>query len=276
VTRPAAEIEIDLAVSAAENPPMKHVVLSLLAVAVTSLACLAPRDAAAGPPSGAYQVTVSGSQEIFLPSGSIHDCASNPNGSVGVCFDVDFAADELGAFGGGGTVDVSGIASGTLTATATGRVVGTVEKPRASVSLRFSGGIDALGYPGTGRGVIALGCQRDPLNPPLLACKGRIGVCGSVRGLGSACVGAPIATSIGAEGGPWTLTLDLATDPKNRVTGLAEVTLATGQSIDFDVVGTYNARGDFSLTRFSPDAGTGLLRFKLGGQVGSVDLSTLP
>jgi hypothetical protein len=267
---------------------MKRFVSGLAAVGV--VACLAPLGARAAAPSGPYEVTVGGAQQVSLPYGAIHTCVSGRD--ISVCFDVDYAANQVGDIGGGGSLTLGGIADGTLPVTASGKASGTTISPKTKVLLKFGGAIEALGMPGTGKGTIAFSCQTIGMYVGVQSCKGRVHLCGRVPGLGSECASAPISPDVLAYSGPWTLTLDLATDAMNAVTGSAEVTLSTAQTLDFEVAGKYNPKKDvsslkflgtglaekaqLSLKNFSPAANTGVLKFKLGGEKGSVDLSTLP
>lgn len=260
------------------------------------LACLAALPAAAAPPNGTSQIVISGPGQIFVPAGHIHSFVQGSTlvGDFTLTGETDVAGDIAGAIGGSGLLDVDGIAVATgVPITVSGKVSGRVDRPKAKITTAFEGELSVLGFSGSGKGSLKLSCAHDDaLGLEVLPCRGKIKFCGGARGVGHACAGAPFATSIPAAGGDWTLSLELATDASNRVTGDAVVELGNGTLADFTVTGKYSPKTDTSslkltgvgpaakakvaLTRFAADGSAGLLKFKLAGQSGRVDLSTLP
>jgi len=266
---------------------------------------LAALPAFAAPPNGPSMITVSGPAQIFVPAGlmTFVAAAETPAGEVVLEGAANLAADMTGAFPSVvvnvgstnfGAVNLEGIAGGHVPAVVTGKVSGRSDAPKLRLTTAFGGPISVLGFPGSGNGSIKLSCARnDVSDPTVLACSGQIHFCGGAAGVGHACAGGHVTTSVPAAGGDWTLSLNLTTDESNKVTGTAMATLGDGHSTGgFDVTGKYNPKTDtsnlkfvgfddatkdkLSLSHFAADGSAGILKFKLVGQTGTVDLSTLP
>jgi hypothetical protein len=267
-------------------------------------ACLLAFPAAAAPPNGKSTITVSGPAQIFVPAGIITfgAVAQTPVGVVTLEGAANLHADIAGAFpsvvvnvgsANFGAVDVGGITNAQVPALVTGKISGHPDAPKLHLTTVFGGAISVLGSPGSGKGSIKLSCARDS-DPTSLTCSGRIHFCGGAAGVGHACAGGPVQTTVPTPGGDWTLSLDLATDESNKVTGSAMVLLGDGvTSANFEVRGKYNPKTDtsnlefaditdvpakakVSLSRFAADGSAGILKFKLVGQSGTVDLSMAP
>lgn len=249
--------------------------------------------ASAGPPAGAIPtIVVGGPSSIFLPVGHSEQCDSI-SGLTG-CVIVDTVADGIGRITGAGVFELSGIASAELPLELVGTTTGTVEKPKAKLVFTFAGPVDIQGIPGAGDGSGSLKCAEDTFSPGVFDCDAHVKFCLGVPGLvRRRCASGSFPNLVlEGDGGPFELDLTLATDASNNVTGAGQVTLETGQLLDYVVSGKYSPKTDvstlkftgmglakkatLSLKKFSTDTGAGLLKFKLGGQKGSVDLSTLP
>jgi len=264
--------------------------------AIAALACLASRSASAAPPAGHVDLTITTPNQIFELDDHLHIPFSGSQ--VAITFEVTVFSDALGAVQGtgDGIVAVTGAAGGAMPVTPGGRMSGTPLRPRAQVALPFGGPIALLGVIGTGGGTLKLSClPSETLGLAAFDCSGRARFCAAAKGVGRACASAPTTVTIATVGGDWTIGLELATDDGGAVTGSAHVTLASTDMLDFEVSGKYSAKTDssalkftgigdaakakLSLKGFAPDTGSGgrgLLKFKIAGQTGSVDLSVPP
>jgi len=252
---------------------------------------LGSSSAGAAPPNGTYSVEVTGEQEIFLPDALfMQDVAGG--GLVGhmlAATDVD----AVGRVTGLGTIDVGGLATGHGSLVATGQVGGRARATLAKLQFQTHVPLDILGVAGDADLTWKLRCRKVEDFPNQWACPGKIRVCIGGQGVRTRCVGGPFGAFFFGVGGPWTAAFDLSTDSDGIVTGSALVTLATGQEIELTALGKYSPKSDSSkisfhaappfeparlaLKRFTVGAKpTGTMTFKLGGQTGSVDLSTLP
>jgi hypothetical protein len=271
---------------------MRQVLVSPASNALAVVVAMSPFGALAAPPNGSFEIAVAGSQQVLLPYGTFRGCTTDPD--VVLCFEVPLFSDSAGTVSGNGAVQLTGIADGALGVTAEGKLTGRASQPKMQGTMRFAGDFRALGDFGTGKGSIKFSCSASDLSVYPALCKARLAFCGRVPGRGRLCrtKSGPIPIFNGSNGGDWTLTLDLVTDDAREVTGTAEVTLPGGQPLDFLVTGKYDAKNDvsnlkfegiglaeraqLSLKKFSPEAHVGRLKFKIAGQTGSVDLSTLP
>jgi hypothetical protein len=268
----------------------------LAAAGLASLLCVGSRQVAAAPPNGTSTATISGANQIFVSSAHFHTSFSGAQ--IGLVFDADFSTDVANVTGtilGWGTLGVSGVAEGVVPIAAVGKIGGSPLHPKEALSLTFSGPIQLLGDSGFGSGAMKVRCSAsETLGPQQLECAGKVKFCATDPGFGHACASAPTNTVLNTVGGDWDVELELATDAGNAVTGHATVTLASANVLEYDVTGRYNPKTDRStlkfvgaglaaqtrlaLKGFAPDAGgglAGLLKFKIAGQSGVADLSTV-
>jgi hypothetical protein len=272
---------------------MNHSTRLRSAGAAAVLSLLFALEVSAAPPSGSVPaIVVGGPASVFLPVGHSEQCDSI-SGLTG-CLSIDTVADGAGGVTGSGMLTLSDLIDAELPLQLVGQTTGTVEKPKSKLNFQFAGPIDVAGITGAADGSGSLKCAGDPLTPGLFNCDAHIKFCLAVPGVvRRRCVsGAFPDLAVQGDGGPFELDLTLATDAKNKVSGSGRVTLKTGQQLDYVVSGKYSPKIDasslkltgtglakkatVSLKKFTADAAAGLLKFKLGGQKGSADLSTLP
>jgi len=266
-------------------------------------ACLVALPAAAGPPNGKSTLTISGAGQVFVPQSDIqmHRPADTPAGTLEMDGEFVVTPDIAGMFAtnsfdiiNAGTLTLGGVATGSIPMDVTGKTSGRVGAPRVRLTAAFAGPINVLGVAGSAKGSIQFFCAPDEHGgSPTMPCVGHIHFCGGAPGVGHTCGGGSFESSIAAPGGDWTLSLALETDASNRVTGGAKVVLGDDATAgSFNVSGNYNPKTDtsnlkftglneaakarLSLTRFAADGSAGILKFKLDGQTGTVDLSKLP
>src|SRR5262249_4094538 len=141
-----------------------------------------------------------------------------------------------------GVMSVGGIASANVPFLVTGKISGTSDAPKVKLAMTFAGEISVLGFAGSGKGSIKMSCAPDDFSVPTgQSCAGRLHFCGGAAGVGHACAGGPFDSALPASGGDWTLSLELATDESNQVTGSAVVTLGDDNATtgSFTVTGKY-------------------------------------
>ena len=217
---------------------------SALSLSLLCAAALLASAARAEMPAGAYTISILGDNALVFPSGTIENqCESTPDGLA--CASSDVHTDASGAVSGTGTLTLTG---GDVTLdlglALEGQISGTTVKPKTVVGFTAEGDGSYQGIPLTVTGGGRLKCAIDPTVADQLFCKGRAKLCVYMSGEKLGCTGLPFATSFAFERTPFDISLDLATDPKNGVTGDAQVLINAAPAFDYTAKGKYKPKTD--------------------------------
>ena len=261
----------------------------LLSALVSGLTLALALPVHAEPPTGSYVIDVGGDQSILLPT-EIEDSACETADGVTVCIDGAIATDGSGAVTGSALMELSGDIEGELEATLAGSVRGSRNKTKVRLAMDMSGEASSGGITLDFEGKARFKCV-DTTGAGSFLCRGRIKLCAFDAGKRIGCESERLDLELTDGGGPWQLRLlNLSTATSGAVTGNAEVTLATGQILTYDVSGKYSSRKDtaklrlvgtgdaarsklaFSKAVFEGSAVTdGKLAYRIAGQKGKVD-----
>jgi hypothetical protein len=255
---------------------------------VGALALCLAGAAWAGAPNGAYDLLIGGDNEIWAPSGIYADCGSDAG--LSVCVNSDVLTSPSGLVTGTGSFVMTGPIEGDLPMTIAGQMSGRASDPKGKVAFAFFGpvtvDVDGTLVPADTSGSLKLTC-RNRTHADVFVCHGRMKLCVAAFGRRK-CLGGAVETFLHAEGGPWHLFTELATDSANVVTGAASAQLAYGVPGDYTALGKYDAKKDRSklkLTSNDPESKdklsfsnlvvsgdslvSGTLKFKVSGLTGA-------
>jgi hypothetical protein len=273
--------------------------LAVRCLALASSLCLSGA-AEAAPPAGTYEADVVGSEvEVWFLEGPHELCEEY--GEDSICVSSEVHTDALGIVSGTGLisfhlVDGANTFDLNLPLDVVGKSSGSTKKPRVALQISGEGvtimqdeELGTLQVDTTGQGKFT--CTNPWPHVAEFACKGRLKLC--LHDLGRrSCFSDAFEIPVAASGGPWTLSLTLATDDKKKVTGTATTGLANGEAEAFTVTGKYDAKKDRSslkLKKVDPsskdrvswsnfveslDAGT--IDFKLANESGKLKLIPPP
>ena len=214
--------------------------------------------ARADPPGGPYSYEIGGDSEIWYPSGDAEFCETDAPGIS--CFDTTLATDGTGAVSGTGIWHLHiAEADGDLPFMITGQLAGSTRAPRPKLAVQFEGSITFhipdfgdVTPPITGTGKFT--CKNPVPHTSTFHCSGHAKLCATILGRRKCFGGGGLPIDVGAAGGPWSLSIDLMTDPNSAaISGNGSATLANTTSQDYAVTaGKYNAKRDLSKLTLTP------------------------
>ncbi len=220
----------------------RHWILAGFALAVSA----AP-FAHTEPPSGSYAIAIPGDPSIVVLN-EIDDSSCETADGVTICFSGDLTTDGSGSIHGTGILGFSGEIDGELAGSFAGRLSGTAGNPRLRLAIVLEGELSSEGETLAVEATSRSRCAVDPFAGGF-ACAGPIKMCVFDGGRRLGCESENVEFYVEDDGGPWQLTLDLATDEAGVVTGTADVELSTGQVLGHEVTGRYSSVTDTSSLR---------------------------
>jgi hypothetical protein len=217
------------------------------ALLATCLVCALPSHGRAEPLAGSFAIELGAANSLLGPGEeSIDEC--EPEGCMTGVLRGDQRGKVTGSLAFTFDFDSDGThVTGSMAGDFRGRLTGRNGKSRVKVASRVAGALSAAGYPDLPvRGVFSF---LEDFDGPLqtVTTSSVFTICARFSGCDRE-VSPPVAEPmVPDDGGPWTLSLTVATSDQGVITGSAIATFTDGSDpITFDVTGRYSAKPDES------------------------------